>query len=101
MDPQDDLKALEGDYEQTTEELELVEEQLKDGEVKRMALTDELDELKEEILKLKVDKTKHLGLSPPLSSTFSSTLSSALHCHQHCHQHCNLHCHQHGPRTLI
>ena len=51
---QDDMKTLEGDYERTSEELELLEEELKEGEVRRVALTDELDELKEELLKLKV-----------------------------------------------
>ena len=48
------MKTLEGDYERTTEELELLEEELKEGEVRRVGLTDELDELKEELLKLKV-----------------------------------------------
>lgn len=48
------MKTLEGDYERTTEELELLEEELKEGEIKRVSLTDELDELKEELLKLKV-----------------------------------------------
>ncbi|KAL5251547.1 hypothetical protein ACHWQZ_G017051 [Mnemiopsis leidyi] len=58
----EDMKTLEGDYERTTEELELLEEELKEGEVRRVGLTDELDELKEELLKLKSqsneDKTR-------------------------------------------
>ena len=54
------MKTLEGDYERTTEELELLEEELKEGEVRRVGLTDELDELKEELLKLKVVVVGHL-----------------------------------------
>ena len=48
------MKTLEGDYERTTEELELLEEELRESENKRVAATDEVDELREEFLKLKV-----------------------------------------------
>ena len=60
MGTQEDMKTLEGDYEKTTEELEMVEEEVRESEAKRVALTDELDELREEYIKLKVEKETHV-----------------------------------------
>ena len=50
----DDMKTLESNYEGSCEELELLEEDMKNNEAKRVKLTDELDELKEEFMKSKV-----------------------------------------------
>ena len=48
------MKTLESELERTSEELELAEEDLKEGERRRLKLTDDLDEMREELLKLKV-----------------------------------------------
>ena len=48
------MKTLESNYEGSCEELELLEEDMKNSEAKRVKLTDELDELKEEFMKSKV-----------------------------------------------
>ena len=51
---QEDFKSLEGEYEKVSEELELAEEELRDAQTKKVGLTDALDELREQFMKLKV-----------------------------------------------
>lgn len=49
----EDFKSLELEYEKVSEELELAEEDLRQAQLKKVSLTDALDELREQFLKFK------------------------------------------------
>ena len=73
------MKNAENDYEKTAEELELLEEELKESEGRRVIVSDELDEVKEEMIRLKVASSP--SSSALLIHNFHHLLLHPHHCH--------------------